>query len=153
MSVPKKILEYLKALPDGESAAPWLIAGDIGASQDYVRSALTYLHKRGLVERPEPGQYRYLGDMVRAKPTRLKIYRAIHAAGQFGTADIALLSGGERSYCRAVIRRLIKSGDVERLGKVADPDNGCLSARFRVRNPDDYYLKYVLRGHHGETRK
>jgi hypothetical protein len=70
---------------------------------------------------------------------RAKIYRAMHIKGAFCAADIKKLTDADQSYISVVIRKLVKAGDLELTGKVDK------TKMFRVRQANDFYLKFVKR--------
>lgn len=63
----------------------------------------------------------------------------MHVKGAFCAADIRRLTDADQSYISAVIRRLVEAGDLELTGKKGK------FKFFRVKQANDFYLKFVNR--------
>lgn len=146
-SVPERIRVILRGLADdGGTVTPRELAFETGAGRTAVNRALRDMLRRGEIERPAPGRYRYVATGYEARPADLRrtILRAVMALGQFNCREIAVISGAEKTWVGAVVRDLVVSGDVELLGKAKDETTGGQAYRFRVRNADEFYLTKIL---------
>ena len=108
-----------------------------------VQDIVYQLRQDGEIERVSEGVYRYIGGRAgRIQEVSQRISRAIHIKGSFSAADIIRLTGADKSYAYRIIRRLVKSQDLERIGS-RENLIGREEALFRVRYSDDFYKKYI----------
>ena len=109
-----------------------------------IRRVITELKKTGEIKAVSRGVYAYNKGCTagRSKDVMKRIHRAIWASGSFVTRDIVMRSSAERSYAAVVIRQLIASEDIEKIGKVKTR-KGHGEMSFRVRHMDRFYLKYI----------
>jgi hypothetical protein len=121
-----------------------------------ITSALRDFCKSGEVRKVQgPGSgvekavYEYVAERTWGFGVREKVYRAMHVKGLFTVRDIHVLSDAEHSYVCALVRRLIESADIEPAGRAPGPRRP--EAAYRVRNRDDFFLKFV-RGSRGGAK-
>jgi len=140
------VREYLKNLPDGETASPREIAFDLRLKRRLVQAALLDMRRRGEIKRVASGQYQYDRPGYKARPARIKtkILRAMHIKGAFSVREIAILTDAHRTYIGQVVKNLLDSGDLETLPKQFDETVGQKVPRYRVPKPDEFYRRYVL---------
>jgi hypothetical protein len=107
-----------------------------------IRGAIKCLLRNGEIEVVSLGIYRATSP----KMTLLdmdKAFRAMHVKRIFSAQEIAILADVTLNYTRKIIRRLIASDDLERIGH---QKNEILKDEsvFRVRHSDQFYLKYIV---------
>ena len=110
---------------------------DEHAEEEKIRSTLYNLRDRGEIRRAETGQWEFVQNLERAPDVRKSVARAMHIKGIFTIKDIKFLTDADDKYIGALIRRAIKTGHVERIGK-KDRFH-----QYRVRNADRFYLSYI----------
>ena len=59
-------------------------------------------------------------------------------------SEIAIIVDADRDYVRKLVKKIIKSGDIERIGKKKTPYVRTSEILYAVKHRDDFYLKYVL---------
>jgi hypothetical protein len=110
-----------------------------------ITSALRDFCRSGEVRRiSKPGEkarYEYVTERTWGFGVREKVYRAMHVKGMFTIRDITVLSDGEHSYVCALVRKLMKAGEIEAAGKAPGPRRP--EAAYRVKNRDQFFLKWV----------
>jgi len=109
------------------------------------KTAMLDMVQRG--ELTKTGDDNYVYNPAAAPKTDVKnrICRAMHVKGAFCAADIKKLTEADLSYVHAVIRRMVKTGELEFTGYYDRVK------RFRVRNGDKFYQKFI-RGQRSEVR-
>jgi hypothetical protein len=71
-----------------------------------------------------------------------KIYRAMHRRGVFSRSEVIKLSGVHKSSVRRAFIEIEARGEIERIG-MEKGLKGRDEVRYRVCDPDGFYLKYV----------
>jgi len=106
-----------------------------------VQDAICELRKTGEVANVDRGRYRYAVKEPRGRSREVesRIYRAMHVKGSFAPREVAVLADADTSYVRAIVRRLVTAGDLEKTGTEATP-KGWKENRFRVRHRDEFFL-------------
>jgi hypothetical protein len=107
-----------------------------------IKDVVKNMANNGELERIGHGRYRFIQAKPRISNIKERTYRAIFIKGIFETGDIVRLSDGNPSYCRRIIRRLVKAGDVELLTKKRIPGGGPAKI-YRVRHKDVFHNKYI----------
>jgi len=140
------VREYLKKLPPGETARPKEIAFDLRLARPQVKTALNDMRRRGEIRRVSSGHYQYARPGYKPRPARIKtkILRAMHVKGAFSVREIAILTDAHRTYIGQVLKKLLDRGDLKTLPKQFDETVGQKVPRYRVRNPDEFYRRYIL---------
>ena len=81
--------------------------------------------------------YLYNEKSTPCQDVRSRILRAMYIKGAFCTVEIRKLTDADNSYISATIRKLVKAGYLEPLGKSAKGNI------FRVKHKDVFYQKLV----------
>jgi len=105
-----------------------------------IRNIVTELCLRGEFKRIAPGKYEYVEDRSPTADVREKVMRAMHVKGIFNIKGIRQITDADATYIGVLIRKLVKAGDLEFVGKT----NRC--KYYRVRNADAFYLDRVNNG-------
>lgn len=92
---------------------------------------------RGEIAKQFDRFYIYNPEAAPTFDVRKKIFRAMHIKGAFCAADIKKLTDADQSYISAVIRKMVKAGDLELTGKKGK------FKFFRVKNSKEFYLEKV----------
>jgi CBS domain-containing protein len=114
---------------------------ETGASVKKLRYCIRDLRRSGAIKNISRGRYVFVSDPKWGMAAK-RVMRAMSVSGIFTARDIVTLAECDDSYTRSVIRDLVEDGDLERVGRTKGP-NGRTEKTFRVRNSDEFYLKFV----------
>ena len=95
------------------------------------------MRRRGELLQTNDDQYRYNSTAAPQADVKNRMMRAMHVKGVFSAADIKKLTEADLSYVHAVIRRMVKAGELEFTGYYDRVK------RFRVKNSEKFYLERV----------
>lgn len=143
----KRLREYLQKLGPRKRFNPAKIARELGEPGSIrVQDALRDFERRGEVVKLRPGEYLYEGsDMLHIRPANIKprVMRAIYASGAFTGREIGILSDARKQWVKKLLAKLVDRGDLVVIGRRNIPRKGGVERVFRVKNREDFLLKYI----------
>jgi hypothetical protein len=112
------------------------------------------MQERGEVQKICRGWYQYIGARLNPRPAPMsrRLVKAMYIKGRFSSREIAALSDATIDTAQRVIRRLLKRGDIERIGTRRAP-RGHTEAIYRVKDKEKFYLRQKEVYYGGEVRR
>ena len=116
---------------------------DLGSDQ--IRAAIDHLILRGEIKAVSKGNYMPAGTVVARDcgGGKARILKAIHIKGTFSVHEIMALADSETRSTHRILRMLLDLGHIDEIGRKMGP-SGHYCRVFRVRNRDEFYLKFIL---------
>lgn len=124
-----------------------VVAKKLGIPTMKFHWAVWAMCRRGELVRCGRGWYEYAPTVLhnRTAPARRRLHKAMHVKMRFTAREIAMLAGSNLVLARRVTARLRKAGGIEAIGRQKN-SNGKWEAVYRVKNGDEFFLKYVKEG-------